>query len=85
MTTWDDIDTLAIWLGFGLDHVLRLKSENNSVRGAALQILGSFYQRNTISAAEKWRKIIEALRELGKENLIERLRLNEMLAVCERK
>ena len=85
MTDWDDLNTLGIWLGFGLDHVHRLRSENKSVRGAALNILGSFYQRKTTSEAEKWRMIIEALRELGKESLIERLRLNEMFLLCERK
>ena len=75
MTTWDDIDTFGIWLGFGLDHVTRLRSEHNSVKGAALNILGTFYDGSAKPEAEKWCMIMEALRELNKEATIERLGL----------
>ena len=57
MATWDDVTTLGIWLGFELECATKLRSENNSVQGAALNILGSFYQ-SVRSEAEKWQMII---------------------------
>ena len=77
MTDWDDVDTLGIWLDCDRAHVRRMRSEHYSVKGAALIILESFYNRNTELCAEKWGMIIEALRELGKEETIERLGLKE--------
>ena len=78
MTDWDDIDTLGIWLHCDRAHVRRMRSEHYSVKGAALIILESFYNRNTEPEAEKWGMMIEALRELGKEATIERLGLKQM-------
>ena len=78
MTDWEDVSTLGIWLGLELDHAIRLRNENNSVRGAALNILGSFYRRSARSEVDKWHAITEALRELNKEGIIERMGLHEM-------
>ena len=83
MTTWDDVSTLGIWLWFKLDHVTRLRNENNSVRGAALKILGSFYEMSGKPEAKKWRMINEALRELSKDSTIERLGLSRLQFLSE--
>ena len=48
-------------------------------------ILGSFYNGNAKSEAERWRMIIETLRELGKEAIIEQLGLNEIQARLSKK
>ena len=78
MADWDDVNILGIWLGLDFDDIERFRSENNSVRGAALKILGSFYTRSAKSDPEKWGIIIAALKELKREAIIQKLGLNEL-------
>ena len=70
ITTWDEVTTLGIWLHCDPNDVERLQSENNSIKGAAYKILKSFYNRNPDVDAMTWNIIKDALKELGKDEVI---------------
>ena len=69
ITTWDEITTLGLELSCNPNDVARLRSENRSIKGAAYEILRSFYSRTTRSDKSMETTLREALRELGKEAL----------------
>ena len=69
ITTWDEITTLGLEFNCNPNDVARLRSENRSIKGAAYEILRSFYSRNTRSDKSMEVMLREALRELGKEAL----------------
>ena len=75
ITTWDEVMTLGIWLHCDPYDVQRLQSENNSIKGAAYKILGSFYSRST-SSDDKEEMLINALKVLGKEAVMSDFKLN---------
>ena len=69
ITTFDEIATLGLELNCNPNDVSRLRSENRSIKGAAYEILRSFYSRKSRSNKSMEAKLREALRELGKEAL----------------
>lgn len=76
MTSWDDNTTLGVWLGYLPDEIERLRNEgNNTVKGAAFKMLTWFYAQSTEGEEAKWSTVIEALRELRKDNVVQRLGL----------
>ena len=74
ITNWDEVTTLGIWLHCDPNHVERLQSEKNSIKGAAYKILRSFYQGSR-SKENKAQMLNEALKELGKEAVISDFKL----------
>ena len=70
MTTWDDVETLAIWLECQPGEVTRLRNENCSLRGITYKVLASFYHRNAIIDANTWNKIKEVLSVLNKNTTV---------------
>ena len=66
ITTWDEITTLGLELSCNPNDVARLRSENRSIKGAAYEILRSFYSRNINSHSSIALTLREALTELGK-------------------
>ena len=73
---WHEVDTVGIWLECDPNDVKRLRSENNSVKGASYHILSAFWERVTLPESEKWRMIKNALEELEKETAISEIGLN---------
>ena len=67
---WHEVDTLGIWLECDPNDVRRLRSENNSVKGASYHILSAFWERVTSPEPEKWGMVKNALEELEKETAI---------------
>ena len=78
ITTWDEITTLGLELNCNPNDVARLRSENRSIKGAAYEILRSFYTRN-INCDNSMEAILRnALGELGKGALLQNLGLEEL-------
>ena len=73
ITSWDELDTQGIWLGCDSNDVTRLRNNNASIRDAAYQILGSFY--NSVPNRERWAILAEALEELNKHSVVNNLNL----------
>ena len=73
ITSWEELDTLGIWLGYDSNDVTRLCNNNPSIRDAAYQILGSFY--NSVPNQERWAILAEALEELNKHSVVNNLNL----------
>ena len=78
ITTWDEITTLGLELSCNPNDVARLRSENRSIKGAAYEILRSFYTRQTDSTDAMIGALREALKELGKEALLPNLGLEDL-------
>ena len=78
ITNWDQITSLGLELSCNPNDVARLRSENRSIKGAAYEILRSFYTRNTDSMDTMTAALKDALRELGKEALIPTLGLEKL-------
>ena len=78
ITTWDEITTLRLELSCNSNDVARLRSENRSIKGAAYEILRSFYTRNTDSTDAMIVALRDALKVLGKEALLPTLGLEEL-------
>ena len=76
MGDWNEVNVLAIWLAVNPNYVRRLKTQNNSIVGAALEILLSFYVRSNLPTVQMWDMLISALKELQKQSVIEELRLD---------
>ena len=70
VTTWDEITTLGLELSCNPNDIARLRSENRSIKGAAYEILRSFYTRNINSDKSIESILRDALRELGKGALV---------------
>ena len=79
ITTWDEINTLGLELNCNPNDVARLRSENRSIKGAAYEILRSFYTRNTECNEAVIAALAEALKEVGKEALLPTLGLDDLV------
>ena len=78
ITTWDEITTLGLELNCNPNDVARLRSENRSIKGAAYEILRSFYTRNMNSDKSLPTMLTDALKKLEKEALALNLGLEEL-------
>ena len=81
MCSWEEVETLAIWLEIEPSEVMRLKNENNSIHEAAYQIVASCYHRNTNGV---WEKIKEALFELNRQSAVIELGINQLIGQSDR-
>ena len=78
ITTWDEITTLGLELNCNPNDVARLRSENRSIKGAAYEILRSFYTRHADSVDTMRSALKDTLRQLGKEALLQTLGIEEL-------
>ena len=78
ITTWDEITSLGLDLSCNPNDVARLRSENRSIKGAAYEILRSFYTRQTDSTDAMTVALRKALKEVGKEALLPTLGLQDL-------
>ena len=78
ITTWDEITTLGLELNCNPNDVARLRSENRSIKGAAYEILRSFYARNINSEKYMVAILRNALKQLGKDALLPTLDIVEL-------
>ena len=78
ITTWDVITKLGLELSCNPNDVARLRSENRSIKGAAYEILRSFYVRNMNSDKSMPAVLRDALKELEKDALVFNLGLEEL-------
>ena len=76
ITSTDELTMLGICLGCDPNDVRRLKNGNPSLKDAAYEILCSFY--NFVPNEERWRILIEALREQKKNLTVKVLGLEEL-------
>ena len=76
ITSADELTMLGICLGCDPNDVRRLKNGNPSLKDAAYEILCSFY--NFVPNEERWRILIEALREQKKNLTVKELGLEEL-------
>ena len=76
IVSWEEVETLGIWLGRSFEDVSRLRNEGRSINDAASKILFSFYK--SVSGDRRWSMLREALNELGKRTQVKDLGL-EML------
>ena len=79
MCTWEDVEILATWLEFQPQEVRRLRSENQTLRSAAYQILTSFYDRTSVSHAKRWEMIRDALSEMDKNYAMIELGIDQLI------
>ena len=79
MCTWEDVEILATWLEFQPQEVRRLRSENQTLRSAAYQILTSFYDRTSVSHTKKWEMIRDALSEMNKNSAVIELGIDQLI------
>ena len=76
ITSWEELDTLGIWLGYDPNDVRRLRNNNQSIKDAAYQILCSFY--DSVPNAQRWGILTEALKEMNKHTTLKELKLEEL-------
>ena len=74
----NETTTLGLELSCNPNDVARLRSENKSIKGAAYEILQSFYARNINSDKSIGSILRDALGELGKGTLVLNLGLEEL-------
>ena len=79
MYTWEDVETLAIWLEYNPREVRRLHSENQTLGSAAHQILTSFYDRTSVPNAKRWEMIRDALCEMNKLSAVIELGIDQLI------
>ena len=79
MSTWEDVETLATWLAFQPQEIRRLRSENQTLRSAAYQILTYFYDRTSVSLAKRWEMIRDALSEMNKNSAMIELGIDQLI------
>ena len=68
ITSWEELDTLGIWLGCDHNDVRRLRNVNHSIKDVAYEILCSFY--DSVANEKRWGTLIEALQELNKHKTV---------------
>ena len=76
ITSWDEVTTLGIGLHCDPNDLARLKGDGFTIKGAAYEILRSWYERrDPKSGAETWESLNAVLWELGKSTLISELKI----------
>ena len=80
MCSWEEVETLAIWLECHSWEVKRLRSDNQTLRSAADQILTSFFDRTSVPNAKKWEMIKEALCEMNKNSAVKELGIDQLIS-----
>ena len=77
IVSWEELYVLGNWLGCDPNDIRRRRNVNHGIKYAAYEILCSFY--NSVPKEERWRILIEALRELQKNTTVKELRLEDYL------
>ena len=78
MSSWDNILTLAIFLGVEPREVNRLQNEKNGIREAGFKILGSCYRRNAVN--DVWKNIQDVLVQMNKNCMVFDLGIDQLIS-----
>ena len=80
MCSWEDVETLDIWLECHPREMKRLRSDNQTLRSTAYLILTSFFDRTSVPNAKKWEMIKEALCEMNKNSAVKELGIDQLIS-----